>query len=92
MMGTQSAYNEIKRIVSSSKRGTIFFPDRFASVGSPVAIRSALARLCQDGVLLRVAQGIYCYPRIDRKWGNGMVPPSVEESLVRIAVQWTPVV
>jgi hypothetical protein len=84
-MGAQSAYNEIKRKISSSKRGTIFFPDRFASVSSPDAIRSALVRLCQDGMLLRVAQGIYCYPRIDRKWGSGMVPPSVEEIANTIA-------
>ena len=26
-----------------------------------------------------MAQGIYCYPKIDTKWGSGVVPPSIED-------------
>lgn len=63
----------------SSKRGTLFFPDRFALAGTSEAVRSALVRLCRDGVIMRVAQGIYCYPKIDTKWGSGVIPPSIEE-------------
>lgn len=75
----QSAYNEIKRMVTSSRRGTLFFPDKFALTGSSDAVRSALVRLCHDGILVRVAQGIYCYPKIDTRWGSGVIPPSIEE-------------
>lgn len=64
-MATNSAYNEIKRKITSSKRGTLFFPDSFAQMASSDAIRSALVRLCKDGDIIRVAQGIYCYPKID---------------------------
>ena len=32
------------------------------------AIRLALVRLCKDGDIIRVAQGIYCYPKIDTIW------------------------
>ena len=78
-MAMQSTYNEIKRRVTYSKRGTLFFPDRFASAGSSDAVRSALVRLCRDGALVRVAQGIYCYPQIDTKWGSGVIPPTIEE-------------
>lgn len=78
-MATQSAYNEIKRKVTSSKRGTLFFPDKFAHTASSDAVRSALVRLCKDGEIVRVAQGIYCYPKIDRKWGSGFIPPSIED-------------
>ena len=77
-MTTQSTYNKIKRIVTSSKRGTLFFPDKFALTGSSDAVRAALVRLCRDGALIRVAQGIYCYPKIDTKWGSGIIPPSIE--------------
>ena len=77
-MATNSAYNEIKRKITSSKRGTLFFPDSFAQMASSDAIRSALVRLCKDGDIIRVAQGIYCYPKIDTKWGSGVVPPSIE--------------
>lgn len=78
-MATKSAYNEIKRKVTSSKRGTLFFPDLFAHTASSDAVRSALVRLCKDGDIIRVAQGIYCYPKIDKKWGGGVIPPSIED-------------
>lgn len=78
-MATRSAYNEIKRKVTSSKRGTLFFPDLFAHTASSDAVRSALVRLCRDGDIIRVAQGIYCYPKIDTKWGSGVIPPSIED-------------
>ena len=78
-MATQSAYNEIKRKVTTSKRGSLFFPDKFALAGTSDAVRSALVRLCRDGALIRVAQGIYCYPKIDNKWGSGVIPPSIED-------------
>ena len=45
-------------------------------MASSDAIRSALVRLCKDGDIIRVAQGIYCYPKIDTKWGSG-VPANV---------------
>ena len=57
-MAAQSAYNEIKRKVTSSKRGTLFFPDKFVHTASSDAVRSALVRLCKDGEIVRVAQGI----------------------------------
>lgn len=78
-MATQSAYNEIKEKIETSKRGKLFFPDDFAAIGSPDAVRSALVRLCRTGILTRVAQGIYYYPKIDTKWGSGIIPPSIEE-------------
>ncbi len=84
-MLSQSAYSEIRRKVVSSKRGSLFFPDNFALTGTSDAVRSALVRLCRDGALMRVAQGIYCYPKIDTKWGSGVIPPSVEEIAYGIA-------
>ena len=84
-MAVQSAYNEIKRKVTSSKRGTLFFPDKFVHTASSDAVRSALVRLCKDGEIVRVAQGIYCYPKIDRKWGSGFISPSIEDIANEIA-------
>ena len=83
-MAAQSVYNEIKRRVEKSKRGRLFFPDDFHPASSD-AIRSALVRLCRAGDLMRVAQGIYCYPKVDRKWGSGIIPPSIEEIAEAIA-------
>ncbi len=75
----QSAYTEIKQKIESTERGTLFFPDDFAGIGTSDAVRSALVRLCRSGILVRVAHGIYYYPKIDTKWGSGIIPPSIEE-------------
>ena len=32
-----------------------------------------------------VAQGIYCFPKIDTKWGSGIISPSIEEIAENIA-------
>ena len=86
-MASQSTYNSIKERVELSERGTLFFPDSFSALGSSDAVRSALVRLCQNNILIRVAQGIYYYPRIDAKWGSGIIPPSIEEIARGIAMR-----
>jgi len=75
----QSTYNEIKQKIESAGRGTLFFPDDFTAIGTSDAIRSALVRLCRSDILVRVAHGIYYYPKIDTKWGSGIIPPGIEE-------------
>lgn len=75
----QSAFNKIRDKIVASDRGQLFFPDDFSAFGSSEAVRSALVRLCQSEVIIRVAQGIYYYPKIDEKWGGGVIPPSIEE-------------
>jgi hypothetical protein len=75
----QSAFNKIKDKILSSDIGELFFPDDFSSFGTSDAVRSALVRLCQSELIIRVAQGIYYYPKVDTKWGSGIIPPSIEE-------------
>ena len=87
LMASQSTYNSIKERVELSERGTLFFPDSFSALGSSDAVRSALVRLCKNNILIRVAQGIYYYPRIDTKWGSGIIPPSIEEIARGIAMR-----
>ena len=81
----QSVYNEIKTVVEKSEPGTLFFPEDFAAVGTSDAIRAALVRLCRTGVIMRAAQGIYYYPKVDTKWGSGIIPPTIEEIAEGIA-------
>ena len=84
-MAEKSAYNEIKRKVKSSKRGTLFFPDLFAYTASSDAVRSALVRLCKGRDIIRVAQGIYCYPQIDEELGLGIIMPTTDEIVRSLA-------
>ena len=81
----RSTFNEIKQKIETSTRGTLFFPDDFVSMGTSDAIRAALTRLCRSKIIVRVAHGIYYYPKIDTKWGSGVIPPSIEEIAKGIA-------
>lgn len=46
-------------------RGRIFFLDDFADMPSPDGVRMALMYLVSDGFIVRLARGIYCYPKLD---------------------------
>ncbi|MFI3297316.1 MAG: DUF6088 family protein [bacterium] len=80
----KSIYNQIEEEIYSNERGTIYFPDSFANIGTPEAVRLALMRLTNSSVLIRVAQGIYCYPKID-KWHNIYINPSIEDIAYALA-------
>lgn len=80
-----SGYEYIKTAIENKGRGYIFFPDDFSVMESSDTIRSALVRLCDDDVIIRLAQGIYCYPYIDEKWGMGVMYPSIDKIAQAIA-------
>lgn len=81
----QSIENKIIQSVAKRGRGTVFFPSDFAHIGPKSAILKALERLTAEGVVLRVARGIYCYPKIDKELGLGMLLPTFEEIAQAIA-------
>lgn len=82
---TMSGFESIKQMIESWPKGTIFFPDDFAAVGSGDTVRSALVRLCDDNIIVRLGFGIYCYPKIDDKWGMGILYPSMDNIAKAIA-------
>jgi predicted transcriptional regulator of viral defense system len=61
----QSIDNQIKNKIKQNRRGKIFFGEDFAKFGSPNAIRVALHRMVKEGLLIRVAFGIYYFPKHD---------------------------
>lgn len=81
----QSIEQKILTSVSKRGRGTIIFPQDFASYGSPNAIHKAFGRLVASEKLIRIAQGIYCYPKSDKILGLGILYPTIEEIAVAIA-------
>ena len=58
-------------------RGTIFFIDDFIELGSSGAVRIALMELKKQGIILRPARGIYCYPQIRSEY-SGVITPTPE--------------
>ena len=81
----QSIENKILTSILKCGRGKIVFPQDFASCGTPNAVHKAFGRLVASGKLLRVAQGIYCYPKIDKVLGLGVLYPTFEEIATAIA-------
>lgn len=70
-----------KILVSLRKRGRgmAFTPLRFAHYGTADAVHKAIERLTKDGLVIRVARGIYCYPKIDKELGLGVIYPTFDE-------------
>jgi hypothetical protein len=77
----QSIINQIENKVKNSKRGKIFFQDDFATFGTPGAIRIALSRIEKKGLLVRVAHGIYAYPKLNKfEWlDEKYILPTIDE-------------
>lgn len=79
-------HNIEKQVLARMKRagrGTLFFPENFASLASTAAIRKALQRLTENKEIVRVAHGIYTIPEIDTLLGP--IAPSIEAIAVAIA-------
>lgn len=81
----QSIEEKIYTNITKRGRGTIIFPLEFARYGDPKTIQKAFERLTIGNKLLRVARGIYCYPKIDKVLGLGVVYPTFEEIAAAIA-------
>lgn len=75
----ESIENKILEKSKKRGRGAVFFVGDFISYGSRNSVNKALERLTEKGLMLRVARGIYCYPKIEKVYGLGAVPPSLED-------------
>ena len=81
----KSAHNQIKSLVLKKRKGAIIFAEDFKKIGNRGTVRISLFRLCKEGLLIRLANGIFLYPKIDRKFGLGVVYPSIFEIANEIA-------
>ena len=80
-----SGHQNIKSIIAKFPEGTIFFPEDFSMIESNELIRTTLVRLCDEGIIIRVGFGIYYKPRIDNKWGLGILYPALDDIAKAIA-------
>jgi len=75
--------NSIERLLSRKKSGNLIFLSDFRGIGTEAAIKKALSRLVQKGVLKRAAHGIYYLPKIDPVLGE--LHPGGEEVAMMLA-------
>ncbi|QXP61654.1 DUF6088 family protein [Olleya sp. HaHaR_3_96] len=80
---TNSVQTKIENKIKSMKRGSILFPSNFESMGNVEAVKKSLLRLEKKKFLIRLAHGIYLYPKQDKLLG--VLYPSIEEIANAIA-------
>lgn len=79
----KSIANKVEKSIYARPRGSIFFRNNFSNLGSAEAVRQTLNRLEKKGVLVRLAQGIYLYPKKHKTLGT--IFPSLDDIANAIA-------
>lgn len=75
---------KVAEMLQETLKGRVLFVDDFLDLGSPDSIKKALYRLTNEkGLLIRLAHGIYLYPKTDKELGT--LYPSTEEIAKAIA-------
>lgn len=84
-MAGQSIEKKVLEQIKKGKRGRLLFASDFVHQGEQKTISKALERLTNDGTILRISRGIYCYPKIDKSLGLGALYPTLENIAEAIA-------
>ena len=80
-----SVVNNVKRLIIRRGRATYWFVDDFVTCGNYASVKKALQQLTNEHILLRICNGVYYYPKIDRELGLGVLLPSKESTALAIA-------
>lgn len=82
-----STQKNIKSRIVKAGRGRCIFSQDFAQYGTQNAVRLVFFRLVQEGLIIRVAQGIYWYPKIDKELGLGVLLPDTDTIAYAVAAR-----
>jgi hypothetical protein len=75
--------NKIAEALKGYPKGSVLFVNDFLDYGNSESVKKALLRLKEKEILVRLAHGIYFYPKIDNELG--VLFPSTEEIAKAIA-------
>ena len=73
---------QIRDRIKSQGENTLYMVRDFADLNNDGLVTRVLSRLAKEGLLVRISQGIYLYPRRNR---FGILKPSIDEIAVAIA-------
>ena len=73
----QTVVNKVKFTIYGHGRGWCMIPGYFRHAGSDASVRQALSLLNREGMIRRLAKGIYDYPLHDEVLG--ILPPDVKK-------------
>ena len=75
--------NKIFESLKSRKKGIVIFISDFLDYGNSESVKKALLRLNEKETIVRLAHGIYLYPKVDKELG--ILFPSTEDIAIAIA-------
>lgn len=81
----ESIASQTEKRIESKKRGVFIFSSDFVDIATPENVTKVLQRMMKAGKIIRVCQGVYYYPRIDTKYGLGVIKPTTTEIALAIA-------
>lgn len=69
-------------------RGKIFFLEDFSPLNDPVSVRQFICGLVDEGFVIRLARGIYCYPKLSSgEYSSRMIIPDEESIAYALAAR-----
>lgn len=78
----------MRSMIRNWGRGRIFFLDDFACLEDSVSVRQFICGMVKDGFVVRMARGIYCYPRLtEGKYSSKMLLPDAETVAYALAAK-----
>lgn len=83
--GIYSVAEDAYKKVSSLEPGSVFFPEDISINGTREALLRALQRMADDGLIVRLASGIYLYPKKHPLLGT--LQPTLDEIASAIAMR-----
>ena len=74
---------KISTLLKKYPKSSVLFVDDFLDYGNSESVKKALLRLKEKEILVRLAHGIYLYPKVDKELG--VLFPSTEDIARAIA-------
>ena len=79
---------KMRSMIRGWGRGRIFFLDDFACLDDPISVRQFICGMVKEGFVVRLARGIYCYPRLtEGKYSSRMLLPDAESVAYALATK-----
>lgn len=80
--------SKMRSLIRDWGRGRIFFLDDFACLDDPVSVRQFICGMVDEGFVVRLARGIYCYPILtEGEYSSRMLLPSAEAVAYALAAK-----
>lgn len=80
-----SVEEQIEHIIRRWHRGRIFFAQDFTDLGSPENVRQTLCSLTEKGTIIRLARGVYYWPKLEGEFAVKIIYPSDDTIAYAIA-------